>query len=399
MTGLELAHWLAAGAISMALNDLWLGALLVLLATAVLRLLPRSNAATRYAVWFVTLVLVLAAPVLLWLPRPVSVYAAVAPDGATPVAVPAMAHWPMNLALIWLVLAILLAARIIWSLIHIQGLKRRASLLGRRGHISVLASEEVRAPMAAGFWRPAIIFPQSVTKELSSAEFEQVLAHELAHLRRGDDWTQLVDQMARAVLFFNPAVYWIGRHLAIEREMACDDWVVSATGEARPYAACLARLYELTCGARSPAVQLAPGATTRKRWQISARVEALLSPKRSSTPRASRSGWVAACALACAALLVTARTAPPVGIGELPAPTLSLASLHAPSPPVLAWVAPRAAPAKPHLAARRSVPVPPTTVDGPVVLVREWRGNSTPTYFVITVVFFEPPPHAVINGT
>jgi len=397
--GFELAHLLAAGAVSVALNSLCLGALLVLLATAILRLLPGSNAATRYAVWFVTLALVLASPAMLLLPRPVVMPAArIAPEAA-PVEVPVTAHWPTYLVLIWLAIAILLLGRIIWSLLHIQGLKRRAILLGRRGNVRVLASEEVRVPMAAGFWRPAIVFPPSVTKELSRAEFEQVLAHELAHLRRGDDWTQLVDQMARAVLFFNPAVYWIGRHLAIEREMACDDWVVSATGEARPYAACLARLYELTCGARSPAVQLAPGATTRKRWQISARVEALLSPKRSSTPRASRSGWVAACALACAALLVTARTAPPVGIGELPAPTLSLASLHAPSPPVLAWVAPRAAPAKPHLAARRSVPVPPTTVDGPVVLVREWRGNSTPTYFVITVVFFEPPPHAVINGT
>ena len=77
MTGLELAHWLAAGAISMALNDLWLGALLVVLATAILRLLPRSNGASRYAVWFVTLVLVLVAPALLLLPRPVSVSATV----------------------------------------------------------------------------------------------------------------------------------------------------------------------------------------------------------------------------------------------------------------------------------------------------------------------------------
>ena len=115
---------------------------------------------------------------------------------------------------------------------------------------------------------------------MSAEEFEQVLCHEMAHLRRWDDWTQLAHAVAQAVLFFNPAIYWIGRRLKIEREMACDDWVVSATGEARPYAACLTHLHELT--RRAPAPQLAPGATTRTRWQISARVEALLQADRNS---------------------------------------------------------------------------------------------------------------------
>jgi beta-lactamase regulating signal transducer with metallopeptidase domain len=131
-----------------------------------------------------------------------------------------------------------------------------------------------------------------------------VLCHEMAHLRRWDDWTQLAQAVAQAMLFFNPAIYWIGRRLKIEREMACDDWVVSTTGEARPYAACLTHLHELT--RRAPAPQLAPGAITRMRWQLRARVEALLQPDRNSTPRFSRSGWMAACALVSAALIVAA---------------------------------------------------------------------------------------------
>jgi len=227
-----------------------------------------------------------------------------------------------------------------------------------------------------------------------------VLCHEMAHLRRWDDWTQLAQAIAQAVLFFNPAIYWIGRRLKIEREMACDDWVVSTTGEARPYAACLTHLHELTRRAAAP--QLAPGATTRTRWQLRARVEALLQPDRNSTPHFSRSGWMAACALVSAAMIVAARTTPPVGVEEFPVSTMAIAHLSVPAAPTISLSPKRAAPARPRLLARR-MPKPelqatPALVDVPVVLVRAWQVEVSPTYFVITVVFFEPPPQTALNG-
>jgi hypothetical protein len=313
-------------------------------------------------------------------------------------------RWPVYAVLAWLAIAAILLARVAWSLAHIHGLKRRATLLGQRGNIRVLASAEARVPMAAGFVRRAIVFPQSVLDELTPLEFEQVLCHEMAHLRRWDDWTQLAQAIAEAVLFFNPAIYWAGRRLKIEREMACDDWVVSTTGEARPYAACLTHLHELT--RRAPAPQLAPGATTRTRWQLRARVEALLQPDRNSTPRFSRSGWMAACALVSAALMVAARTAPPVGVQEIPLATMAVAQLSPPAAPaiapVISWAPRKTAPARPRLLASRmpkpELPAPPALTDGPIVLVRAWQVEVSPTYFVIAVVFFEPPPPAVLNG-
>ena len=302
-------------AVSTGVNSLWLGILLAALAAGMIRLLPRSNATTRYAIWFTTLLLAVIAPVMLLIPRSTQPAAGVAAGpAAAPLAVPVTAHWPLYAVLAWLAISTILLARVLWSAGHIRALKRRATGLCRRGNIRVLASTEAQVPMAAGFLRRAVIFPQSVLDELSAEEFEQVLCHEMAHLRRWDDWTQLAQAIVQAFLFFNPAIYWIGRRLKIEREMACDDWVVSATGEARPYAACLTHLHELTRRASAP--QLAPGATTRTRWQISARVEALLQPDRNSTPRFSRSGWMAAGALVSAALMVAAKTTPPVGVQE-----------------------------------------------------------------------------------
>jgi beta-lactamase regulating signal transducer with metallopeptidase domain len=393
MNWLNFASVAAATALSSALNSLWLGLLLAALAAALLRLMPRSNATTRHAVWFTTLMLVLAMPALfLLVPRSGAVASAITlPAAPVPLAVPVTAEWPVYLVLAWLAITVVLMARVAWSLHHIDSLKRRASFLGMRGNIRLLASADVRVPMAAGFIGRAIIFPQSVLAQLSTEEFEQVLCHELAHLRRWDDWTQLLQAVGQAVLFFNPVVHWIGRRLAIEREIACDHWVVSATGKARPYAACLTHLHELTRQARAP--QLAPGVTGRTRWQISARIEALLEADRYSTPRLSRSGWLAACALASAALVVATQVTPPVGVQELPVASIPFARLHSPAVPALALTHPRAAPAKPRLLASRMRKPAPTSY----VLVRAWRLEAPPAYLVITVVFFEPPPPALLN--
>jgi beta-lactamase regulating signal transducer with metallopeptidase domain len=393
MNWLNFANVAAATALSSALNSIWLGLLLAALAAVMLRVMPRSNATTRHAVWFTTVLLILTMPPLfLLVPRSGTGLSTVSLAAApVPLAVPVTAEWPVYVVLAWLTITVILLARVVWSLHHIHSLKRRATLLGTRGNIRLLASADVRVPMAAGFIQRAIIFPQAVLAQLSPEEFEQVLCHELAHLRRWDDWTQLLQAVGQALLFFNPAVQWIGRRLEIEREIACDHWVVSATGKARPYAACLTHLHELTRRARAP--QLAPGATGRTRWQISARIEALLEADRHSTPRLSRSGWLAACALASAALVVATQVTPPVGVAELPLASIPLARLNTPAVPALALTHPRAAPAKPRLLASR-VQKPAQTE---YVLVRAWSVETPSNYLVITVVFFEPPPVTLLN--
>jgi hypothetical protein len=71
-----------------------------------------------------------------------------------------------------------------------------------------------------------------------------VVLHELAHLDRWDDWTNLAQKLIRAALFFHPAVWWIDSRLSIEREMACDDVVLAHATSPRGYAGCLVTLAE-----------------------------------------------------------------------------------------------------------------------------------------------------------
>src|SRR5579863_6595918 len=62
-------------ALAVLFNSLWQGALIALVAWGVLRVFPRANAATRYAIWAFALVAMIVSPIVTSLPR-VSVEAA-----------------------------------------------------------------------------------------------------------------------------------------------------------------------------------------------------------------------------------------------------------------------------------------------------------------------------------
>jgi hypothetical protein len=120
----------------------------------------------------------------------------------------------------------------------------QASLLNNFRGAEVRVSEDVRVPTAVGFFKPLVVIPSWALQELSSSELNSVLIHELEHLRRWDDWTNLAQKILAAIFFFHPAVWWMDRKLALEREMACDDAVVAQTADRHAYAACLVRVAE-----------------------------------------------------------------------------------------------------------------------------------------------------------
>ena len=145
-------------------------------------------------------------------------------------------------------------------------------------------------PTAIGLMKPALSIPGWVMQELSADELNQIVLHELAHLRRWDDWTNLAQKIVKALFFFHPAVWWIEQKVSLEREMACDDAVIAETESPRAYAECLAHLAEKTLIQRG--VALAQAALGRIR-QTSLRVAQILDGNRRATGRA----WKPAVAL------------------------------------------------------------------------------------------------------
>jgi hypothetical protein len=109
--------------------------------------------------------------------------------------------------------------------------------------------------------------------------------HEAEHLRRRDDWTNLLQKICLALFPLNPALAWIERRLCREREMACDDGVVSVTNAPRAYAACLASLAERGLERRAEALSL--GAWQR-RPELVHRVHSILRRKGALGPVETR---------------------------------------------------------------------------------------------------------------
>jgi hypothetical protein len=112
-----------------------------------------------------------------------------------------------------------------------------ASREGRRARFCWC--DEASGPAMLGFGRPIIAVPRRLAGGLDDSDLERVLLHELAHVRRLDDWSALAEQCLVALMWVNPAVHLAIRGLAVTREMACDDWVIRRTAEPIAYARCL----------------------------------------------------------------------------------------------------------------------------------------------------------------
>jgi len=241
------------------------GTLVALFAGGILRLSSRQNSGARFAVWFSALVAIAVLPLFgaAWWPNAGNI------SGET-VARPAISmpsSWAIYLFAGWTVIAawhLLGVGRSLW---HLYTLRKSgvavdpASLepqlqetLNRNQstrRVILCTSDQVQVPTAIGLVKPAVVIPRWVMQELSASELNQILLHELAHLRRWDDWTNLAQKVVKAVFFFHPAVWWIEKRVSLEREMACDDAVLAETASPRAYAECLAHLAEKTFIQRS----------------------------------------------------------------------------------------------------------------------------------------------------
>lgn len=91
-------------------------------------------------------------------------------------------------------------------------------------------------PGVFGIFRPVLLLPEGILERLSPAQFEAILAHELCHVRRRDNFAAAVHMTVEALFWFHPLVWWIGARLMEERERACDEEVLRNAAEPEDYA-------------------------------------------------------------------------------------------------------------------------------------------------------------------
>lgn len=109
---------------------------------------------------------------------------------------------------------------------------------------SISLSAEISSPILVGVRRPMILLPADITDWTMADERRAMIRHELAHVERRDHWINLLPTLLHIVFFFHPMVRYACRQLGLERELACDDQVVSLGIIAETYAESILKVAE-----------------------------------------------------------------------------------------------------------------------------------------------------------
>ena len=231
-------------------------ALVAALASAALR---RNRASVRYWLWFSASLKFFLPFALLtglasrfeWTPVAHTIAAHVATPSVTfavdPFAQPLSPSppttsfaFPLALLAVWVCGALAIAFIRLRGWMSVRAIVR-ASLPLNDPALAVPANVSVRvspglAPAVVGWLHPVLLLPASLTSRLTPSQLNAVLAHELCHVRRRDNLFASIHMFVEAVFWFHPLVWWIGAQLVAERERACDEEVLRATGEPQAYA-------------------------------------------------------------------------------------------------------------------------------------------------------------------
>src|SRR5215469_3757524 len=247
------------------------------------------------------------------------------------------------LAIAWVMFTFVLLTRLAAGYIVLRSLKSSAKAAspdwqlrfsrlcashGIRRQPQLLVSSHVSGPMSLGFFRPTIVIPRTLLDTLSHSELEQIVLHELAHLNRRDDWSNLAQKLIEAVLPIQPAVYWLGYQLSLAQEMACDDWVIAATGRPRPYAAALTKVAELSQWRRAGVLA---GGAAGNRSQLFRRVRQMLDRTRNAAPRLTIAPLASALAFVAALTCLSVRAPRLIAFAQSDAPAATPAKPVAPT--------------------------------------------------------------------
>ena len=220
--------------------------------------------------------------------------------------------------------------------------------------IEVRTAPNVSSPLSTGLGRRCVYLPSALARDWSPEQLEPVLLHEAAHLVRRDAWTNLLSRLATAVLPLQPALAWLARRLADERELACDALALEWYPRPRAYAEALLRVASLRSAGPAPILSHAMASTSK----LSRRIQRIQGGPHMKPSVSKRPALV----LSAAALGAVA-----LACGKTPRVHIDSEASAAPAP----VVAPAAAPAAPRPAPAPAVaPSPaPTPAPAPAPIV------------------------------
>ncbi len=157
---------------------------------------------------------------------------------------------------------------------NLRAVLRTASPLPLDIDIPVMTSPLFPEPGVYGIFRPVLLLPFGIADQLTPAQLQAILAHELCHVRRRDNLVTMIHMAVEAFFWFHPLVWWLGARLMEERERACDEEVLRMGNEPQAYAEGILRICELYVESPLRCIAGVTGANLRQR------IEAIMANRR-----------------------------------------------------------------------------------------------------------------------
>jgi len=290
VSAVSLLFKLCAFVVKLFFGGLWQGTAFIVAVSCCLRLLRRLKASSRFALCGIAFILALLMPLL-----DATDFKPASPYSSSHVFRLSL-RFGLVLAATWILLSLWRLVQLLQQGRALVGVWRRAIPIDLASYgletikhfernLEICTSTEVGAPSLIGFLRPRLLIPTWMLGELTATDLLHVAMHESEHLRRYDDWLNLLQKTALVLFPLNPALLWFDKKLRLERELACDDHVAEMSNGPFEYARCLVRLTEF--GAARRRFELALHAWERQS-ELAYRIHALLAPVRRISSRQAR---------------------------------------------------------------------------------------------------------------
>jgi protein involved in polysaccharide export with SLBB domain len=151
------------------------------------------------------------------------------------------------------------------SWLRVRAAVRMSEPLQTSASVEIRSSPGFLEPGVVGFLRPVLLLPGGIADRLTPSQLDAVIAHELCHVRRRDNFFASIHMIVEAVFWFHPVVWWIGARLVEERERACDEAVLTMGREPRTYADAILNVCKLYVESPIVCVSGVTGANLKRR--------------------------------------------------------------------------------------------------------------------------------------
>lgn len=240
---------------------------------------------------------------------------------------PSLQNWQVWVLLVWAVGAGALVLRWFFAVVGAWRLVREAEPVYDLGwqemkeriaygldldqNVRLLRSDRLGVPVAGGIFDPVVVLPADADTWPEERR-EVVLTHELAHIVRRDCLTQTLAQWAVALHWFNPLAWLAHRRYLLEREHACDDYVLNHGTRASDYAE---HLLQIARRFRRETLALHATAPMARKSNLEDRITSILNPERRRAAL-GRAAFVATSLVALAFVLPLAAFQPVEKVAE-----------------------------------------------------------------------------------